>query len=92
MHRSRGHHGTVHPSLGNVWEWVADWWSRDDYVAGPTRDPLNNESGEDGLKVLRGGSLADQNPHIHLATNRLAYGPKSRFDYTIGFRCARSLE
>ena len=77
---------------GNVWEWVADWWSRDYYVAGPTRDPLNNESGEDGLKVLRGGSLADQNPHIHLATNRLAYGPKSRFDYTIGFRCARSLE
>ena len=44
-----------------------------------------------GLKVPRGGSLADQNPHIHLATNRLAYGPNSRFDYTIGFRCARSL-
>jgi formylglycine-generating enzyme required for sulfatase activity len=77
---------------GNVWEWVADWWSRDYYVAGPTRDPLNTEPGESELKVLRGGSLADQNPHIHLATNRLAYGPKSRFDYTIGFRCARTSE
>ena len=76
---------------GNVWEWVADWWSRDYYVSGPTRNPLNTEAGEAELKVLRGGSLADQNPHIHLATNRLAYGPKSRFDYTIGFRCARSL-
>ncbi len=77
---------------GNVWEWVADWWSRDYYVGGPTRDPLNTEAGEAELKVLRGGSLADQNPHIHLAANRLGYGPKSRFDYTIGFRCARALE
>ena len=41
-----------------------------------------------GLKIFGEG---DWNPHIHLATNRLAYGPNSRFDYTIGFRCARSL-
>ena len=47
---------------GNVWEWVADWWSRDYYVAGPTRDPLNNESGEDGLKVLRGGLWPTRTP------------------------------
>ena len=75
---------------GNVWEWVADWWRRDYYVGSPTRDPMNASPGAQELKVLRGGSLADQNPHIHLTTNRLAYGPESRFDYTIGFRCARS--
>ena len=49
---------------GNVWEWVADWWSRDYYVTGPTRDPLNTEAGEAGLKVLRGGfSGRPEPPH-----------------------------
>jgi formylglycine-generating enzyme required for sulfatase activity len=51
-------------------------------------NPQNENKGE-GLKVLRGGSMADQNPHIHHVTNRLGYDPQQRYDYTVGFRCAR---
>jgi formylglycine-generating enzyme required for sulfatase activity len=76
---------------GNVWEWTLDWYDRDFYATGAERNPLNVEPGIE-KKVLRGGSLADQNPHIHRAANRLAYDPQQRFDYTIGFRCARSAE
>ena len=75
---------------GNVWEWTNDWYSRTYYADGPSRNPANLEPG-DSLKVLRGGSLADQNPHIHRAANRLAYDPAQRYDYTIGFRCARDM-
>ena len=75
---------------GNVWEWTLDWYDRDFYDTGPARNPLNSDPGIE-KKVLRGGSLADQNPHIHRVANRLAYDPQQRFDYTIGFRCARSV-
>lgn len=75
---------------GNLWEWMADWYDRRYYHRSAVHNPHNEDEGE-GLKVLRGGSMADQNPHIHRLTNRLGYDPKQRFDYTIGFRCARGL-
>lgn len=74
---------------GNVWEWVDDWYERDYYQRAPPLDPRNTDPGVEGLKVLRGGSLADQNTHIYALSNRLAYDPWQGFDYTIGFRCAR---
>ena len=72
---------------GNLWEWVDDWYEHGYYGRAPDRNPHNQDPGA-GHKVLRGGSMADQNPHIHRAANRLAYDPSQRFDYTIGFRCA----
>ena len=72
---------------GNVWEWVQDDYGLDYYGRAPTENPVN-EDPEANLKILRGGSHADQNPFIHTTTNRVAYDPNQGFDYTIGVRCA----
>ena len=71
----------------NVWEWVQDDYGLDYYGRAPTENPVN-EDPEANLKILRGGSHADQNPFIHTTTNRVAYDPNQSFDYTVGVRCA----
>ncbi len=81
----------IHDLAGNLWEWTADWYARDFYGRGQDENPVNLTEGE-GLKVLRGGSMADQNPRIHRSANRLGYPPDQRYDYTIGFRCAATPE
>jgi len=72
---------------GNVWEWVQDDYGLDYYSRAPTENPVN-EDPDSGFKVVRGGSLADQNPFIHTTTNRVALDPNQGLDYTVGFRCA----
>jgi formylglycine-generating enzyme required for sulfatase activity len=72
----------LYDMLGNVWEWVADWYER--YHAGPVSDPRGPLSGTS--RVLRGGSWYDD-PRLARASYRLRIGPENRFHY-IGLRCA----
>ncbi len=72
---------------GNVWEWVQDDYGLDYYSRAPVENPVNDDP-DSGLKIVRGGSHADQNPFIHTTTNRVALDPNQGFDYTVGFRCA----
>ena len=41
-------------TVGNVWEWCADWWSPFSYAAGASQDPTGPDRGEQ--RVMRGGS------------------------------------
>ncbi len=72
--------------LGNVWEWVEDWFSNDYYKNSPTQNPKGPETGR--FKVKRGGSQANLISHIKSHTRYRA--PPIKRHYINGFRIAFS--
>ena len=69
--------------LGNVWEWVNDWFDPNYYRNSPSQDPTGPASGEN--RVLRGGSWCDPPQHFHVSLRHNS-DPKQRI-LTNGFRC-----
>jgi formylglycine-generating enzyme required for sulfatase activity len=69
---------------GNVWEWVADWYSENYYQASPGSNPTGPDSGQS--RVLRGGSWTRQEFDIRVS-NRNKFAPTYN-NFDIGFRCA----
>ncbi len=68
--------------LGNVWEWVNDWYDENYYQNSPSQDPPGPASGL--LRVLRGGSWFDV-PGLVRVSLRLRGYPFNRV--VEGFRC-----
>jgi len=71
--------------VGNVLEWVADWYDSGYYSQSPARNPPGADSGE--FRGLRGGSW-DNRPHLVRTASRFWDNPDARY-YDVGFRCAR---
>jgi len=72
--------------LGNVGEWVSDWYQKDYYAYAPVKDPTGPSTGKE--RVVRGGSwyLA---PVLLAASRRQAVYPDGGA-VDEGFRCAWS--
>lgn len=51
--------------VGNLWEWMADWYSPDYYSESPGRNPAGPVDGK--LKVLRGGSFSNGDDCLEVA-------------------------
>jgi len=74
----------VYDMAGNVWEWVADWYSERYYQTSFESNPLGPDSGQS--RVLRGGSWTRQEFDIRVS-NRNKFAP-TYYNFDIGFRCA----
>lgn len=72
----------LYDMLGNVWEWVADWYGP--YHDAGTKDPKGPPTGQD--RVLRGASWLDVPSNVR-ASYRVGSAPGNRY-YNFGFRCA----
>ncbi|HSA34030.1 MAG TPA: formylglycine-generating enzyme family protein [bacterium] len=73
--------------IGNVWEWVNDWYASGYYASSPTNDPTGPETGD--ARVLRGGSWRSYDDNRLRASSRYLYNPGGSSYYYLGFRCAK---
>ena len=72
--------------IGNVWEWVNDWYQQDYYSISPDKNPKGPETGL--YRVIRGGGWSDNDERI-LALHYRNFTNQDLPSDTVGFRCAR---
>jgi formylglycine-generating enzyme required for sulfatase activity len=71
--------------VGNVWEWVADWYAADYYTDSPRVDPQG--PGHGYYRILRGGGWPTSDVRMLTCSHRHEVPPDT-YSYAIGFRIA----
>lgn len=69
--------------LGNVWEWVADWYAPDSYQLEDETSPTGPKDGK--YRVIRGGGYTDPPRTVRVTTRN--FRPPHLVGVAIGFRC-----
>ena len=77
----------LYQTIGNVAEWVADWYDQDYYKTAPDRNPIGPETGTQ--KAFRGGGWMDSTTTMWVAM-RNGTDPNTKINW-MGFRCAQSV-
>lgn len=77
----------LHQQIGNVAEWVADWYDKDYYKTAPDRNPQGPANGTQ--KAFRGGGWMDSTTTMRIAM-RNGTDPNTKINW-LGFRCARTV-
>jgi len=77
----------LYDMLGNVSEWVGDWYDQNYYQNSPAQDPSGSASGM--FRAMRGGYWMDP-PGAIRVSHRTYLMPGIQFNY-LGFRCVGEL-
>jgi formylglycine-generating enzyme required for sulfatase activity len=77
----------VFDMIGNVWEWVQDWYDPRYYAVSPTHNPRGPVSGQ--YRIVRGGGWLATDARMLTCSHRHQVPPDT-YSYGIGFRVACS--
>ena len=78
----------LHDMMGNVWEWVEDWFSLDYYKNSPKKNPKGPS--RQSFRVIRGGSWMIDEKYLRVTARHRGMSDPTE-SYWVGVRCAKSL-